>query len=150
MIGSMQWSLAADSIPIAIITAATPRVGNQIKILSPFDNTVIQRERLIDLFGFDYQIECYVPEAKRKFGYFCLPVLCGDRLIGRIDPKLYRDTGVLELKMLQLEETKVDLARLAEAIQEFASFQGADAIRISATRPSNLARPLTPFLTARV
>ena len=49
------------------------RLDNQLKILSPFDNAVIQRKRLIDLFSFDYQLECYVPEPKRKYGYLALP-----------------------------------------------------------------------------
>src|SRR6185503_1909469 len=60
-------------------------VGESTRILSPFDNLVIQRRRLQKLFGFDYQIECYVPEPKRKYGYFVLPVLWGDRLAARID-----------------------------------------------------------------
>ena len=47
---------------------------NQVNILSPFDNVVIQRNRLFEIFGFDYQIECYVPQAKRQYGYFSLPL----------------------------------------------------------------------------
>ena len=70
--------------------------GN-IHILSPFDNLVIQRKRLGKLFGFDYIIECYLPAGKRKFGYFCLPVLKGDKFIGRLDAKANRQKGVFEL-----------------------------------------------------
>src|SRR4030095_4656279 len=64
-----------------------------IHILSPFDNLVIQRRRLKNLFNFDYVIECYVPAHKRKYGYFCLPVLHGSKFIGRIDAKAERLTG---------------------------------------------------------
>ena len=64
-----------------------------VHILSPFDNMVIQRKRLQDLFGFDYLIECYVPAPKRKYGYFCLPVLYGDKFAGRIDTKADRKSG---------------------------------------------------------
>ena len=66
-------------------------------ILSPFDNLVIQRKRLSDLFGFDYVIECYVPAPKRKYGYFCLPVLYGDKFIARIDAKADRKSGELKV-----------------------------------------------------
>jgi len=64
-----------------------------VHILSPFDNMVIQRKRLQDIFGFDYLIECYVPAPKRKYGYFCLPVLYGDKFAGRIDTKADRKSG---------------------------------------------------------
>ena len=55
-----------------------PRLKERMLILSPFDNSVIQRERLKALFQYDYQLECYVPEAKRQYGYFCLPLLYRD------------------------------------------------------------------------
>ncbi|MFL1454263.1 DNA glycosylase AlkZ-like family protein [Marinobacter sp. GN3S48] len=58
-------------------------------ILSPFDNSVIQRERLKALFQYDYQLECYVPAAKRQYGYFCLPLLYRDEFIGRMDCKAH-------------------------------------------------------------
>jgi len=64
-----------------------------VHILSPFDNMVIQRKRLQELFRFDYLIECYVPAPKRKYGYFCLPVLYGNKFAGRIDTKADRRTG---------------------------------------------------------
>lgn len=66
---------------------------NEVHILSPFDNSVIHRKRLTTLFGFDYLIECYVPAHKRKFGYFCLPVLYGNAFVGKIDAKADRKTG---------------------------------------------------------
>lgn len=68
-------------------------IDDDVHILSPFDNIVIQRKRLQALFGFDYLIECYVPAPKRKFGYFCLPVLYGNKFAGRIDTKADRKTG---------------------------------------------------------
>ncbi|MBN8584562.1 MAG: YcaQ family DNA glycosylase [Ignavibacteria bacterium] len=70
-----------------------PLHKDDVHILSPFDNIVIQRKRLQDIFGFDYLIECYVPAAKRKFGYFCLPVLYGNTFAGRIDAKADRNSG---------------------------------------------------------
>lgn len=61
---------------------------------------MIQRERIRELFGFDFMIECYVPEAKRRFGYFCLPILHCDRLIGRMDCKSHRDQKRFQVKSL--------------------------------------------------
>ncbi|HEV7229933.1 MAG TPA: crosslink repair DNA glycosylase YcaQ family protein, partial [Bacteroidia bacterium] len=69
-----------------------------VHILSPFDNSVIQRKRLSAFFGFDYFIECYVPEPKRKFGYFCLPVLHGNRFVARFDPKADKASGNFYIK----------------------------------------------------
>lgn len=75
----------------------------KVKILSPFDNLLIQRQRMRDLFDFDYQIECYVPKDKRKYGYFVLPILQGQAFVGRLDAKMDRKTGVLNILNLYLE-----------------------------------------------
>lgn len=76
------------------------KLNNLIHILSPFDNLIIQRKRIKDLFDFDYQLECYLPENKRKFGYFCLPVLCGSRFIARIDAKASRAENIFLVKKM--------------------------------------------------
>lgn len=97
-----------------------------INILSPFDNFIIQRKRLKELFDFDYQIECYVPEAKRKYGYFCLPVMHGDKFIGRIDAKAFRDKNTFVIKNQYFEndaELKLEMNRkYLNKITEFAKF----------------------------
>ncbi|MFZ1461927.1 MAG: crosslink repair DNA glycosylase YcaQ family protein [Ignavibacteria bacterium] len=77
---------------------ANIKLNNPIHILSPFDNLIIQRKRIKDLFDFDYQLECYLPQNKRKFGYFCLPVLCGSRFIARIDAKASRADNIFLVK----------------------------------------------------
>ena len=77
---------------------ANIKLNNMIHILSPFDNLIIQRKRIKDLFDFDYQLECYLPQNKRKFGYFCLPVLCGSRFIARIDAKASRAENIFLVK----------------------------------------------------
>lgn len=71
--------------------------------LSPFDPVVWDRKRASELFGFDYRIECYTPAAKRRFGYFVLPLLNRGRLVGRMDAKAHRQQGVFEIKNLYLE-----------------------------------------------
>lgn len=83
--------------------------------LSPFDPLVWDRARALDLFNFDYKIEVYTPAPKRKYGYFTLPILYDNRLIGRIDPKAHRKEGLFEVKALHLEPgVDVDDALVAE------------------------------------
>lgn len=98
-----------------------------VHILSPFDNLVIKRERLNRLFGFDYTIECYVPQPKRKYGYFVLPVLYNDSFVARIDAKADRKSGTLLLQNLHAEQgTDIDewLPETAIKVMEFARFNG--------------------------
>ncbi len=68
--------------------------SNKVHILNPFDNLLIQRKRVKDLFNFEYTIECYVPEKKRIYGYYTLPVLYGDKFVMRFDAKANRKSGV--------------------------------------------------------
>src|ERR1035437_6477707 len=74
--------------------------SDSLHLLSPFDNAVIQRKRLQTIFDFDYQIECYVPESKRKYGYFTLPVLYNDKFVARLDPKADRATKTFHIKSI--------------------------------------------------
>jgi uncharacterized protein YcaQ len=103
-----------------------------VHILSPFDNLVIQRKRLKQLFNFDYQIECYVPEAKRKFGYFCLPILYGSELVGRIDCKAHRKQRCLKVNAIFQEKPIKDKVKyqnnLKQALTEFAAFNQCDEV----------------------
>ncbi|HEX6499065.1 MAG TPA: crosslink repair DNA glycosylase YcaQ family protein [Micromonosporaceae bacterium] len=66
-------------------------------LLSPFDRLIHDRKRTIDLFEFDYQLEMYKPAAKRRWGYFALPILYGDRLVGKLDATVDRKAGVLQV-----------------------------------------------------
>ena len=95
-----------DSQNLYIQTNALEQIPNielKVKILSPFDNLVIHRERLNTLFKFDYRLECYVTPPKRVFGYFCLPILYGDQIVGRIDCKAHRAKNQFEVISLHLE-----------------------------------------------
>jgi uncharacterized protein YcaQ len=71
--------------------------------LSPFDRLIHDRRRLLDLFGFDYVLEIYVPPAKRRWGYYVLPVLDGDRFIGRFDAKADRESSTLRVPAVHME-----------------------------------------------
>ena len=132
------FSGALDELP-----ARLPR--KEIRFLSPFDHAVIDRKRTADLFQFDYQIECYLPETRRTYGYYCLPILWGDELIGRIDAKAVRSAGVLEVRGLFLEPRVKRDARLegalAEGIRRLAEANGCAAVRGNALDDVNLAGP---------
>ncbi len=104
-------------------------------VLSPFDPLVWDRRRVEAFFDFRYRLECYTPAAKRQFGYFALPLLHCGALIGRMDAKMHRKTGELEIIDLWLEEgVKPGLRMLnglAQALNAFARWQGASRIRIN-------------------
>lgn len=127
-----------------------PRQNKRLRILSPFDNSVIQRDRLRSLFSFDYQIECYVPAAKRQYGYFCLPLLYRSEFIGRIDCKAHRKTAELEIKALYLdghlfEAHRFDkdevLSAFIDAITDFCRFQQCHSVSLTSAFGSSVSAP---------
>ena len=115
-----------------LLETRAPRSQARARILSPFDNAIIQRERARGVFGFDYQIECYLPADKRQYGYFCLPILLRDRFVGRVDCKAHRDQGRLEVKSLHFNDAfKQDdesFDALNQALADFARFNACDRI----------------------
>jgi uncharacterized protein len=115
-------------------------------LLSPFDPLIWDRARLREMFDFDYTIECYVPAAKRKFGYYVLPILHRGRLIGRLDAKAHRAEGVFEVKALFLEaDVKASermLTEVAQAIAATAAWHGTPRVRLGRCRPAAVASAL--------
>lgn len=102
------------------------------KILSPFDNLLIQRQRMRDLFDFNYQIECYVSAKKRKFGYFVLPILYGQEFIGRMDAKIDRKTKIMTIHKLVFESQKhlKYKDKVDTALREFLLFNKGEQFKI--------------------
>jgi uncharacterized protein len=95
-------------------------VPDRVTLLSPFDRLVHDRDRTETLFGFHYRLEMYVPPGKREYGYYVLPILVGDRLVGRAEPRFNRKTRTLELL-----GAWGDTSRLDEALASLAIFLGA-------------------------
>jgi uncharacterized protein len=110
------------------LAGVPPDLPPRLRILSPFDPALRDRDRAEFLFGFRYRIEVFVPEPKRVFGYYVFPVLEGDRLVGRIDVKAYRDVAALRIKAFWPEAgirlTKQRRARLEAELERLARFAG--------------------------
>lgn len=121
-------------------------VPERTVLLSPFDPVVWDRNRLLAMFGMDYKIEVYTPEAKRKYGYFTLPILHGNRMVGRLDPKAHRAQGRFEVKAIHLESGVVIddglVHGLAGAIRDFADWHVTPQVEIGRSNPAPMADAL--------
>lgn len=133
--------LHQDLLPLLEEAEAGKLTATHSAVLSPFDPVVWDRKRAEQLFDFSYRLECYTPAPKRQYGYFVLPLLHQGKLVGRMDSKMHRKTGVLEIFALYLQEgVRVTLALekgLQEAISDFARWQGASRVDIQ-RRPDEL------------
>jgi hypothetical protein len=111
-------------------------------LLSPFDSLIFDRKRTKQLFDFDFTIECYLPPAKRIYGYFLLPVLHRGRIVGRADAKAHRKEGVFEIKGMFWEPgVAADERMLTEvqgAIQRCADWHGTPTVKITKCVPDSL------------
>ena len=138
-----------SSLPI-LESLSRKRVTKNVHLLSPFDNAVIKRKRILQLFDSDYQIECFVPASKRSFGYYCLPILYGTELVGRLDPKADRRNGQFIIKSLHLEKPLKDtqgfVAKLAGKLKVLASFNGCESVTWNPARQDRLGQLLAEEL----
>lgn len=129
-----------------LIEKALKKYDSKIRLLSPFDNAVIHRERIKQLFGFDYRIECYIPKEKRQYGYFCLPILLGNKFIGRVDCKAHRKEKEFEIIHLHIEdqnrEMELWLKSFTETMKQFATFNGCESIKLTEVSPSKFTNVL--------
>ena len=133
------WYLHRDSLPLLEAIRACGWKAPTV-FLSPFDNLICDRERTEQLFDFHYRIEIYVPKAKRQYGYYVLPLLHGDRFIGRMDSQIDRKKGVYHIHALHPEEdAPIDAqsgAAAAESLLELAQFVGAKRIEFGEQIPA--------------
>tara|TARA_R110002073_G_scaffold133122_6_gene280211 strand:+ start:9279 stop:10478 length:1200 start_codon:yes stop_codon:yes gene_type:complete len=130
------------ALPSSLELLGKPLARSKLKILSPFDNLLIQRNRMKSLFGFDYLIECYVPEPKRRYGYFSLPVLWDGKLVARMDCKTERKASRMHIYHLALEPTvqKIDalLLALRKELESFLQFNGCNKLQLHRTSPASV------------
>jgi uncharacterized protein len=119
-------------------------------LLSPFDPVVWDRARASDLFGFDYKIEVYTPTAKRRYGYYSLPILHDGALVGRLDAKAHRKDGLFEVKAAYLEPgvsmSDELVASLAGALRACASWHATPDVLLRRSDPPELAEALRLML----
>jgi len=132
----------------AIEAAADGQVPlSKTTLLSPFDPLVWDRTRAEDLFHFSYRIECYTPAPRRQYGYFSLPVLHRNALIGRLDAKAHRKDGLFEVKALHFEPgVKVDdalIAALKDALQACAAWHNTPQVVVRKATKPGLAKRLS-------
>lgn len=137
--------VAADRVPAAW-TPVDATTEDEVTFLSPLE-VVSASGRAAALFGFEYIWEVYKPAAKRRWGYYTLPILWGDRLVARLDPRLDRERTVLQVDGFWLEDTKTGRdpafrAALARGTGRFARFLGAESVAASAVRPAAIRRAL--------
>jgi uncharacterized protein YcaQ len=98
------WYVHADDLPLLeSLSGGDAAWQPRTTLLSPFDNLIADRARTETLFNFDFRIEIYVPKEQRKYGYYVLPILHGDRLIGRIDPLMDRKAKRLNINAVFAE-----------------------------------------------
>jgi uncharacterized protein YcaQ len=128
------------ALPASLDLLSKPLAGSKLKILSPFDNLLIQRKRVQALFGFDYQLECYVPEPLRQYGYFSLPILWDGKLLARMDCKAERKKSLLHIRHLVLEpgHKKRDAFAMAltKELVSFLQFNDCQSVRLHNTSPA--------------
>jgi uncharacterized protein len=150
MNGTKKWMVHRDNLPL-LQRAADGEIGaRRTTFLAPFDSLFWAAKRDQMLWGFSQVLECYKPAAERVYGYFSLPILYRERLVGRFDPKLDRKSGVLYLNALYLEpgvEPDDELvAWVATAMRDFLSWHGAQGIEIEKSEPAAFGKKLESAL----
>jgi uncharacterized protein YcaQ len=145
-----EWLVHRDLLPLLQQAADGTLTARRTTFLSPFDSLFWGRGRDEQLWGFRQRLEAYTPAPKREWGYFCLPILHHDRLVGRFDPKLERRAHTLRLKALYLEvgvEPDEELVGdVAAALGDFMRFHNADTLVIERSQPQEFCSRLLAHL----
>jgi uncharacterized protein YcaQ len=141
-----EWFIHAQDMPLLDQVENNEFAFERTTLLSPFDNLICDRARTEKLFDFDFRIEIYTPQHKRQYGYYVLPILRGDRLIGRVDPKMDRERGRLHIHAVHAEKdaplNRATARSIRTAIEELATFLGATEIHYTHLVPSGWQREL--------
>ena len=137
----LQYIISAEESILDATTEPGSLPPPSVSFLAPLDPLVWDRRMLRTLWDFDYLWEVYVPEAKRKWGYYVLPILFGDRFVGRIEPRLDRKAGTLRILGIWFQdgfdpmEERRFIPALCDAIEAYRSFVGATKVVWPRTRP---------------
>jgi uncharacterized protein YcaQ len=127
------------------VVSGQPGDNGQVHILSPFDNLVIRRGWVSQFFGFEYKLEAYTPAAKRKYGYFCLPILWGTRFVGRMDAKADRKAKTFIVRKVIFEPGFGDYeglwSGLVQKLGALSVFSGCEQIAVEQTDPEMVKEP---------
>lgn len=133
------------------------RRKKQLWLLNPFDNLLIQRQKLQHWFNFDFQLEIYLPAEKRQFGYYALALLWGNEFVGLADVKADRSRGVLLLQHLRVDQTLLQdddfTAAFVQAVSKYAIFNGCQQVELNRAEPSVgqwFAQDVSPYLLADI
>ena len=141
-----------DHLALAERAAAGTLASSVTTLLSPFDPVVWDRRRALELFGFDYRLECYTPAAQRRYGYFTLPILRRGALVGRVDAKAHRSAGLFELKSLVLEpgvRVGAGFTRdIAGALRRLAAWHACPQVQLTHVIPDSFGAALRAALAA--
>ena len=133
------WFVHRDDLPM-LEKIERGRWAPRTTLLSPFDNLIYDRKRALVVFGFDYRMEIYVPKEKRRFGYYAMPLLDGDRFVARVDLAADRARGVLRVLAATPEEatppTRSSAKPVVAALRELAEWTDASAIEVAGPVPS--------------
>ena len=121
--------------------ASVMRVFERLRFIAPLDNLMWDRSLISALFGMDYHWEVYEPPQKRKFGYYVIPILAGDELVGRVEPFLKKGDEIMRVR-LWLEEgvkhRKIGSKAIRHALEEYTQFLGAKDYLLEAAAKENL------------
>jgi uncharacterized protein YcaQ len=140
-----EWFVHADDLPL-IDRLEDGEWQPRTTLLSPFDNLIYERDRTELLFGFRFRTEIYVPKSKRQYGYYLLPILHGDELVGRVDAAMDRRQGVLRLHAVHAEPGAPMTLRVGRAIgravEDLAAFLGTATVELVGPVPDPWRRGL--------
>lgn len=141
------WFVHRDNLPLLDRAAEGKVEMGRTTFLCPFDSLIWSRERIRLLFGFRFVLEMYRKKEDREFGYYSMPILNRDRIVGRFDPKLDRKTGTLYLRSLWLEPTAAPddalIADVAVAMRDFMRFHEAETLVIEGSNPPEFGEMLS-------
>jgi uncharacterized protein len=154
-----RWLALAEDLPALAAAGRKRRPASGTTLLSPFDSFLWHRDRVRRLFGYDYKLEVYTPGHARSHGYYSLPILHDGQLVGRLDPKVHREEGRLEVKAVHFEpwfargeappaaswgavDRDAAFAGVGEALRSLAAFVGAGDVTVGHVTPKALSPPL--------